>query len=210
MDLRPRALDGHSSPSAAALARAHRADMAEIRRLAEAAAGGRLSPRFTDAELMRHAISRGFLRAASERQRVHAIEHGAASAAAAAAWLDSHVFSSAEEVRAVGDLVWWEEGDGTEAPPTLHIALGAAVARCRTHHAALSFANVIVTQMEVALTERLGDGGGRPEQINVVMDVKGASTLSATRLAWVVKSVAQSLNRHYPGRCVCARARVRV
>jgi hypothetical protein len=39
-----------------------------------------------------------------------------------------------------------------------------------------------------------------PEQIVVVMDCSGASTLNAARISWVFQSVAATLNKHYPGR----------
>jgi len=40
-----------------------------------------------------------------------------------------------------------------------------------------------------------------PEQVVVLMDCRGASTLNAARISWVFKAVASSLSHHYPGRC---------
>ncbi|PRW60524.1 Sec14 cytosolic factor [Chlorella sorokiniana] len=39
-----------------------------------------------------------------------------------------------------------------------------------------------------------------PEQVVVLMDCRGASTLNAARISWVFKAVASSLSHHYPGR----------
>lgn len=46
-----------------------------------------------------------------------------------------------------------------------------------------------------------------PEQIVVLMDCRGASTLNAARISWVFKAVASSLSHHYPGRCGAALGR---
>jgi hypothetical protein len=43
-----------------------------------------------------------------------------------------------------------------------------------------------------------------PEQLVVVMDCSGASSLNAARVSWVCKAVASTLNHHYPGRCASA------
>lgn len=45
-----------------------------------------------------------------------------------------------------------------------------------------------------------------PEQIVVLMDCHGASTLNAARISWVFKAVASSLGHHYPGRCGAGQA----
>jgi hypothetical protein len=184
---------------AARLAAAHPAEAAEVRARAEAAAGGApLPPRFTDAELMRFAVHNGYLRARSPAAREAALRKGAAAAAETARWLAAHAFATDAELARFARFVRWGAPDAA-GRPTLHVALAPAMREARGAES-LALANAVVTHMERAVTGALGDAGGRPEQVNVVIDAAGASAASAARAAWVLKALAASLNRHYPAR----------
>eukprot|EP00887_Chlorella_sp_A99_P003874 scaffold11.g3874.t1 len=164
---------------------------------ADAASPAPLPARFTDAELMRFALLKGYARARGAGERAAALAAAAEQVAHTAAWLAHHSFASAEELARFGDLVWWEAAPDAEGRPVLRIRLAAAVRRCRGAEA-LHFANAIITQMEQAVRECLVDGG--PEQVCVVMDCSGGNALLAARISWVFKAVSLTLNHHYPAR----------
>jgi hypothetical protein len=190
-------------PSAVDLLRADPEAAAFMRSHAEAAHGGPLPPRITDAELLRFAFSHGLLRATTPDARRRALVGGAAAAARTAAWLRSEPFSNDADLERFSHLIHWIPPSPDTPRPTLVVALGAAVHECRGP-TAMRFANAVVTHMElgIALGTRLGDGGvgEQPEQLDVVLDASGATALGASRLAWVFRMVALTLNHHYPGR----------
>lgn len=185
--------------SAVTLAREHSDDIAVMRQaLCDKLGQEQLPERFSDAELMRYAVTKGYLRAESHKERQLAMHQGVAAAASTAAWLQSHPFASDDELAAYSHLLWWTGQESGEVP-VLHIAIGRAVNECRGP-AAVAFANAIVTQLQRAVEGMLGDDGRRPDRLVVVMDCSGVSALSATRIASVFKAVCASLNHHYPCR----------
>jgi hypothetical protein len=181
------------------LAQEHPADVASLRQQAGATFGGPLPERFSDAELMRFAVHHGFLCAQSPAERERALGHAAAAAAETAVWLLHHTFASDAELQKYEHLVWWDRADGA-GRPTLHVALGRAVHECRGPEAA-ALANVVITHVERAVRALLRDGPPASlGQVDVVVDARGATSLGASRVAWVLKAVAAALSSHYPGR----------
>lgn len=155
-----------------------------------------LPPRFTDVELMRFAVLSGWTRARNDAEREASLHRAAEQICRTAAWLAHHHFASEAELARFRDLIFWDAPDPSGCP-TLHIRLAAAVNVCHGAEA-IAFANAIITHMQFAHSMLLHDGG--PEQINVVMDCGGASTLAAARISWVFKAVSLTLNHHYPTR----------
>ena len=155
-----------------------------------------LPPRFTDLELLRYAILTGLPHARTEADRTAALQRAAIQVAHTAAWLEHHPFSTPEEMAGFGDLIFWDAPDA-DGRPVLHIRLAAAVRDCKGQEA-VHFANAIITMVESAVQERLSDAG--PDQLCVVMDCVGGSTLLAARISWVFKAVSLTLNHHYPAR----------
>ncbi|KAI3429848.1 hypothetical protein D9Q98_010160 [Chlorella vulgaris] len=189
-----------------------------------------LPPRFTDAELMRFCCMHGLLRAGSPAERQAALRDGAAAAARTAHWLRDHTFASEEELLRFAHLISWKGTDSAGRPMlVIHIGQavsecrgGAAVAfanatitqveRCVQQQLpwdggsegapAGSSASALAAGSSAPSSSKGNDEGDAapPEQIVVVMDCSGASTLNAARISWVFQSVAATLNKHYPGR----------
>lgn len=81
-------------------------------------------------------------------------------------------------------------------PPRLVLKIGDAAQVCRGPDAA-EYGTVIITLLQRALLS-----GALPDEprLEVVVDIGHASPLIAARVAGVVKSVASTLNAHYPSR----------
>lgn len=191
-------------PPTAALSQKFSSQMFKIRSEAEEIIGGPLPKRFTDAELMRYAIHHGFLRAHDDSGRIRALHHAATAAAATAEWLGRYPFASDAQLERFSHLVWWTEPrkeDSSASPvrPVLHVAVGRAVHECRGPMA-LEFANSVVTHVQRALDVKLKDLPPGSDRVDVVVYAEGTSALSASRVAWVLKSVVSTLSHHYPGR----------
>jgi len=187
------------SPCAVSLARAHPDEVAQIRQDAEEyVAQAPLPPRFTDAELMRHAIHHGFLRAKDAAGRSRALSYATSSVAHTVEWLRCHNFSTEEELERFEHLVWWGSTASPGERPKMHVAIGRAALECRGPEA-VHFANAVITHVERAVRERLSDEDGM-DRVDVVVYATGASTMSASRVGWVLKAVVLTLSRHYPGR----------
>lgn len=198
-----------SPPSIVGLAKQRPQDVAHIRRHAEDLLGSSpLPPRFTDAELMRHAVHQGFLRTHDDASRARALSHAATSVAHTVEWLRRHEFASEDELQQYAHLLWWSDAAGNPSPGNdpvipgqplkLHVAIGRAVQECRGP-AAVHFANAVITQVERAVTHRLRDEDGA-DRVDVVVYAAGTSALSASRAGWVLKAVVSTLSHHYPGR----------
>jgi len=187
---------------AAAVAASNPGDVQHIRKLATRILGYPPSPkeRFTDAELMRHAVHHGYLRATTREDQLASLEKAGRGVAATTRWLQHHAFSSPQELERTKDIVYWK-GTDIEGHPILYISITTGLEACHgDKKQAVALANIVITRVQQALVELLSDKVGQPEQIRVVVDVHGAKTLEASKIAWVFKAVALELSRHYPGR----------
>lgn len=81
---------------------------------------------------------------------------------------------------------------------TLHIAISRAVHECKGPNAVL-FANSVITQIEKSVQQTLVDDDIH-DRVSVIVYAGGASSLSASRVAWVFRAVISTLSHHYPGR----------
>ncbi|CAL8467562.1 g7100 [Coccomyxa elongata] len=151
----------------------------------------------TDVELTRYAITVGLLAAHTTADRERVAEAAAARAQATAEWLQSHTFMPEEQLSKWTNVVHWAEDD-SDGHPVLVVHLGAALEQDAA--GAATAAEAILAHMESALQRRFNDAPGRPEQLVVVLDSRGASTLQFRRLVRTIQSIAVTLNRHYPAR----------
>lgn len=142
----------------------------------------------------------GYLRATTREDQLASLDKAGRGVAATTRWLQNHAFSSPQELERTKDIVYWK-GTDTEGHPILYISITAGLEACHgDKKQAVALANIVITRVQQALVELLSDKGGQPEQIRVVIDVHGAKTLEASKIAWVFKAVALELSRHYPGR----------
>lgn len=157
------------------------------------------SSRFTDAEIMRYALHYGFLRARDASGRERALHQSAQAIVATVKWQSTYQFSSDEDLERFKHLVWWSN-DEVSGRFVLHVAVDKAVNECRGH-VALEFANAVITQMQRAIETRLKDDAPQGlDRVDVVVYAGGTSALSASRVAWVLKSLVSTLSHHFPGR----------
>ncbi|BDA42790.1 hypothetical protein COCOBI_03-6830 [Coccomyxa sp. Obi] len=151
----------------------------------------------TDVELTRYAITVGLLAAHTAADRERVADAAATRAQATAEWLLSHTFMPEEQLSKWTNVVHWAEDD-RDGHPVLVVHLEAALEQDAA--GAATAAEAILAHMESALQHRFDDGPGRPEQLVVVLDSRGASTLQFRRLVRTIQSIAVTLNRHYPAR----------
>ena len=155
--------------------------------------------RFTDAEIMRYALHYGFLRARDASGRERALHQSAQAVAATAKWQSNYKFSSEEDLERFKHLVWWTNDD-VSGRFVLHVAVDRAVNECRGH-VAMEFANAVITQMQKVIDNHLQDDAPQGlDRVDVVVYAGGTSALSASRVAWVLKSLVSTLSHHFPGR----------
>ncbi|KAK9828057.1 hypothetical protein WJX81_006250 [Elliptochloris bilobata] len=185
---------------AAAAAATYRAEMAEMGALLAAHGVDLPKQRFddTNAELFRFAATMGLLKACTLEERQHALELGAARAEQTASWLRTHVFMPPSERAEWADFVQWVGADSARRP-VLAIRLGPALRSCDAA-AAARFAEAVVAEVEAAVGSRLSNAPGRPEQLVVVLDCRGAPTLQVAKVVRLIQSIALTLNKHYPAR----------
>ncbi|KAK9909565.1 hypothetical protein WJX75_004195 [Coccomyxa subellipsoidea] len=150
-----------------------------------------------DVELARYAVTVGLLTAQTATDRARVVEAAAARAQATAEWLLSHTFMPEEQLGKWTSVVHWAEDDA-DGHPVLVVHLEAALQQDAA--GAASAAEAILAHMETALQRRFDDSPGSPEQLVVVLDSRGASTLQFRRLVRTIQSIAVTLNRHYPAR----------
>ncbi|DBA92892.1 TPA: hypothetical protein ACH3X1_003062 [Trebouxia sp. C0004] len=150
-----------------------------------------------DAELIRYAIAAGALRA-TEQEKSSALQRAALSIQATAVWLAQHKFLSREEMQQYKNLVWWEDLD-SQNRPILMVRLGQALNECKSRAEADRVAECIVSQINYGVLNFMDDQQG-PEKLIVILDCRGASAFQASKLVRLMKSVAVTLNQHYPSR----------
>ncbi|KAL0018087.1 hypothetical protein WJX79_000654 [Trebouxia sp. C0005] len=150
------------------------------------------------AELIRYAIAAGALRATSEQEKSSALQRAALSIQATAVWLAEHKFLSREEMQQYKTLVWWEDLD-SQNRPILIVRLGQALNECKSRAEADRVAECIVSQINYGVLNFMDDQQG-PEKLVVILDCRGASAFQASKLVRLMKSVAVTLNQHYPSR----------
>lgn len=152
-----------------------------------------------DAEIIRYAIAAGLFRAESEQERQSAFQRAATSVEATVKWLQHHHFLTPEEMRPYRNLVWWEDWDSHNRP-ILMVRLGRALNECKGKAEADTVAEVIVSQINHGVLTYLNNNEQGPEKLVVILDCQGATAMQATKLVRLMKSVAVTLNQHYPSR----------
>ncbi|KAL0054471.1 hypothetical protein WJX82_009314 [Trebouxia sp. C0006] len=148
-----------------------------------------------DPELIRYAIAAGAFR---EQEKSSALQRAALSIQATAVWLAEHKFLSREEMQQYKNLVWWEDLD-SQNRPILMVRLGQALNECKSRAEADRVAECIVSQINYGVLNFMDDQQG-PEKLVVILDCRGASAFQASKLVRLMKSVAVTLNQHYPSR----------
>ncbi|DBB13631.1 TPA: hypothetical protein ACH3X3_000652 [Trebouxia sp. C0006] len=130
--------------------------------------------------------------------RSSALQRAALSIQATAVWLAEHKFLSREEMQQYKNLVWWEDLD-SQNRPILMVRLGQALNECKSRAEADRVAECIVSQINYGVLNFMDDQQG-PEKLVVILDCRGASAFQASKLVRLMKSVAVTLNQHYPSR----------
>jgi hypothetical protein len=150
-------------------------------------------------EFARYAGTHGLFRAQTPEARQHALDAAVEAIANTSQWLQQYHFMSPEEMKRWSHLVRWE-GTDKAGHPVMLIRIGQALKECRGRAAADQVANAIISQTEYAVQHMLGNEAPQPERMVVVMDCRGAKAYQVTRLVRMMKSVALTLNHHYPAR----------
>ncbi|EIE24556.1 hypothetical protein COCSUDRAFT_40921 [Coccomyxa subellipsoidea C-169] len=183
---------------------AHSDVVADIRRKLEERGVSLPASHFADVdvELARYAITVGLLSAqtaadSDNHYRAKVVEAAAARAQATAEWLLSHSFMPEEQLGKWASVVHWSDDDA-DGHPVLVVHLEAALQQDAA--GAASAAEAILSHMEAALRRHFDNNPSSPEQLVVVLDSRGASTLQFRRLVRTIQSIAVTLNRHYPAR----------
>eukprot|EP00884_Botryococcus_braunii_P002628 jgi/Botrbrau1/12366/Bobra.0239s0015.1 len=192
----------HATRSAGDIAQEYADDIAELREMVKEALEKESEaeePWLTDANLARYAATTGLLRASSPSARVEALFAARDRVLQSAQWRARSRFLSLEELEAWLHLVERPGKDG-EQRPVLLIRAAEALTNCRTVAAAEQFAEAVISWVELLVCAELADCPPLPEQLVVVLDASGASSMQVTRLVNIIKSIAITLNRHYPAR----------
>lgn len=113
-------------------------------------------------------------------------------------WLQGHRFMTTSELKHWQQMLHWADYKA-DGHPVLVIKLGKATREC-TGDQLNQFAEAIISQVQQAMEEKFSDEEERPEQMVVIADCAGASTLQGSHVLKLIKHVSLTLNRHYPGR----------
>jgi len=173
-----------------------------IRSASEERLGSKLPDRFHDIELARYALHYGIMRVTDAEGKDLVIRDAMDAVLNSCRWFQEHRFADITEVHEFSDLIWWEYNPKVNERPILHVNIGQAVKECKGEKA-LHFANVVITLMELAVLESPLSGiqmRGPIDRIDVEMYAHGVSSLSASRVFWILRALVKTLSLHYPGR----------
>eukprot|EP00887_Chlorella_sp_A99_P003089 scaffold9.g3089.t1 len=196
--------------SAAEWAQVVRAELKEMERLLQENQVALPAPRFGPgrSELLRFAKACGLLEARSPEARAAAIEAGVGRVARTLEWAKRQTFLDARAAARWERLVAWRSKDAA-GHPILLIRVGRAqqlVKASRYEEFCTAVQRGVDGHLSAAPPGGAPEGGGgapgapRQEQMVVVLDCRGASSLGITRHLGLLKKLAVTLNTHYPDR----------
>ncbi|EFN59997.1 hypothetical protein CHLNCDRAFT_133154 [Chlorella variabilis] len=152
----------------------------------------------TNAELLRFAKACNLLTAKTPEQRAAAVEAGVSRVVHTQEWAGRQRFMSDRELRRWERLVAWKAHDAS-GRPILLARVGRAQQLVKPERYD-DFATALLTLVHRGLTTQLSNSNGPGEQMVVVLDCRGGSSIGLTRHMGLLKKLAVTLNQHYPDR----------
>lgn len=194
-------------PATREVAASNPAVLARIRRKSEEILQEPLLDRFDNVEIARYAIHYGLLRTSTEAGQQMVVQDAVDGLVDSQRWFQYHAFASIEDIQKneYSGLIWWGNDCAANERPVLHVDIGKAVEVC-TGRKALEFANIVITMMELAVSN--SPYAGIPnmsdkspvDRIDVEIYARGTNTINASRAFWILRAVVKTMSHHYPGR----------
>jgi len=194
-------------PATRDVAASNPAILSRIRRKSEEILQEPLLDRFDNVEIARYAIHYGLLRTSTEAGQQMVVQDAVDGLVDSQRWFQYHTFASIDDMQKseYSGLIWWGYDCGENKRPVLHVDIGKAVEVC-TGQKALEFANIVITMMELAVSNSPYAGipnisNKNPvDRIDVEIYAKGTNTINASRAFWILRAVVKTMSHHYPGR----------
>lgn len=194
------AIEQRQPQTAAEWAQVYASELAEMRRMLEENKVDLPQDRFdaTNAELMRFCKACGLLEAKTPEQRAASVEAAFSRVVHTAEWVARQRFFTPRELRKWDRLVAWKAHDAS-GRPILLARLGRAQQLVKPERYD-ELASALLTLVHRGLTGQLSNAAGAAEQMVVVLDCRGGSSMGLTRHMGLLKRLAITLNEHYPDR----------